>query len=60
MPYKCAWGHTSYDPNCDACDSATTSDNPYEYEKESMEKHKAALRGMTRQEWPDREEGDDE
>lgn len=59
MPYKCAFGCTSYNPNCDACDSETTSDNPYDYEKESNEKHKAALRGMTRQEWLDSEDNND-
>lgn len=27
MKYDCGWGCTSYNPNCDACDSYNTDDN---------------------------------
>lgn len=55
MPYNCGWGCTSYNPFCDACDSATTTDNPY-HPEESEQLHKAALKGMTLQEWHNSED----
>jgi hypothetical protein len=61
MPYQCAFGHTSYDPCCDACDSATSVEHTGwgGGEKESTETHKAALRGLTRDEWLEQEDRDD-
>lgn len=57
MPYKCSFGCTSYNPSCDACDSATEG-NGYD-ENESHLKHKAALRGQTKEEYLASEENDD-
>lgn len=58
MSYSCGYGHTSYNPNCDACDSAVESTS--EYESDSNIKHRAALRGLTKQEYLALEDSDDE
>lgn len=59
MPYKCYWGHTSYQPDCDACDAATTDEDVFGKDM-SSEMHKAALRGMTLKEWLEREDEDED
>ncbi len=59
MPYKCAFGCTSYNALCDACDSETTSDNPYDSPGKDKQLHKAALRGMTFEEYLEAEDDDD-
>lgn len=58
MPYKCAFGCTTYNPCCDACDGATRSDSSYNSEEEDRILHKAALKGMTREEYLNRKEDD--
>ena len=59
MPYKCGFGCTSFNPLCDACDSATTSDSPYFAEKEDHILHKAALHGQTKKEYLEDEDKDE-
>ena len=59
MPYRCAWGHTSYDPNCDACDAATTDEDSFGKDM-SSEMHEAAVHGMTLEEWLDRDLEDED
>lgn len=58
--YRCSFGCTSYNPNCDGCDSATTSDNSYERPNRDKDRVKAANTGMTLQEWDAQEESGDE
>ena len=60
MPYKCAFGCTSYNACCDACDSEV-SDNSTgwpEPEQDTKDRFKAALKGYTLQEYRDSGEED--
>lgn len=56
MPYKCAWGHTTYNPMCDACDGATTDQSDWGGKDDSDILHKAAVKGMTKKEYLERDE----
>ena len=61
MGYRCGWGHSSYDPNCDMCDSETSVEHTGwgGDEEESTVLHKAALRGMTKEEYLENEDEDE-
>lgn len=59
MPYKCTFRCTSYNPSCDACDSSTTSDNPYLKDEDDI-LFKAAKRGQNKQEYLEDEDEDND
>jgi len=57
MGYKCAFGHTTYHPSCDACDGETSSETTgfFEDESDKKDRFKAAKRGITLREYRDLE-----
>lgn len=59
MPYKCAFGCTSYNPCCDACDGETEGQGYLNSEEDGKLRHKAALRGMTKEEYLEAGEDDE-
>jgi len=53
MPYNCAFGHTSYDPSCDACDSEVSDQTTgwAESSEDTEDRFRGALRGQSMQEY---------
>ena len=61
MPYKCAYGCTSYDPCCDGCDGEVSDQSTgwAEPAKDTANRFKAALRGKTLYEYIEDDDEDD-
>lgn len=61
MPYKCAYGCTSYNPNCDACDGETSDQSTgwFEPEEDTRDRFEAAKKGMTLKEFRESEREQD-
>lgn len=53
MPYKCAFGCTSYNPCCDACDSEVSDSSTgwAESKDDTEDRFRASLKGQTLEEF---------
>lgn len=57
--YRCGYGCTSYNPNCDACDSETSSAESGRYyvsEEDKERAHKRAVQGLSPWDFDDNED----
>lgn len=60
MSYSCGFGCTRYDPSCDACDDAVTSDNEYEQKDSIKARIRAGIFGQTYSEYIEDEKDNDD
>lgn len=58
MSYKCAFGCTCFNPSCDACESSSSTSNPYATQEEKDDRHKAASQGYDYDDPNDKEDFD--